>query len=617
MTMSIIRIALGVLFLALLAPLASARITVSATNGGTYTLTHLGSNVYELTLVATSTTNDTKFTIRRSTSGDVLNFIHVDSENIGRVTYLDIGTIITPIAEIKDISLLDDDGYTSIIALWVNTLRDVKVNSVAGSHIYGNLIGPVLALGHPDNPGFLNLYVDGNVTGDIVVDNTTPSGQGELESLVVIGSIGTATAPVEIICDDLISVIQAGEINANIHGDHNGGYIPFVERIRAVTDNSGSGIIRGSMQIESFATGGTCIVESEGEMRGTIYLSDDLANPSGGTAQIKVPADGLVGRILVNTLNGGGVWTAPVVIGTGGGTITLDGDTYADVNAYPNSAASIGDGTVGVGPYKLHRTDCFPAHDSVVDPSELTATNLITMRHYGPVYWNPSDGYPYEVHRRKTGSSDSWQLQDCFTCEMDNNETVVWVKSAVVPQRGFEYRVQRRLRSGDSSNVLRCKLPHLSTSEYPEVHDSDPLVFKVCNETYFPSAPGDADDNGIVNAYDVDSVLENWSSTDCMKYGDADRSGAVNGVDLDIAELYLDFEYCYEAPSSFSKTADGFAQMDLDQDPAAMSEPMTLTQPVQYMGYEDTADFAAGFDAMEAPARAAARAVLMALISGD
>jgi hypothetical protein len=57
--------------------------------------------------------------------------------------------------------------------------------------------------------------------------------------------------------------------------------------------------------------------------------------------------------------------------------------------------------------------------------------------------------------------------------------------------------------------------------------------------------------------------------------------------------------------------------MDLDNDPAAMSAPMTLTQAVQRMGYDDTADFATRYDAMEAPARAVARAVLMALISGE
>jgi hypothetical protein len=99
--------------------------------------------------------------------------------------------------------------------------------------------------------------------------------------------------------------------------------------------------------------------------------------------------------------------------------------------------------------------------------------------------------------------------------------------------------------------------------------------------------------------------------------GEGNRDGAVNGTDLDIAELYLDWQYCCEAPQGFTKIADGFAQLDLDNDPAAMSAPMTVTQAVQWMGYDDTADFAAGFDAMEAPARAAARAVLMALISGE
>ena len=166
-----------------------------------------------------------------------------------------------------------------------------------------------------------------------------------------------------------------------------------------------------------------------------------------------------------------------------------------------------------------------------------------------------ADGQPFQVERRKRPasypSSDPWQVQDCFTCAIDPaNDTIVKVSTTAVSrlQRGYEYRVVRRTR-GDGSNILRCKLPHLTLATYPAVFDYDPLTFSVC-DTIPAHSPGDADDSGIVDQDDVSSVLANWGSTACMKFGDATRDGVVNSADLQEAELYYTWEYCYASGMS-------------------------------------------------------------------
>lgn len=249
-----------------------------------------------------------------------------------------------------------------------------------------------------------------------------------------------------------------------------------------------------------------------------------------------------------------------------------------------------------------------------IDPAGIA--NEIRMRHYGPVTWNSADGQPFQVHRRKIGSTSEfdWQLQDCFTCALDStNDTIVKVSTSSVSrlQRGFEYRVSRRLRS-DGTNVLRCNLP----TGTPEVAYYSPLTFKVC-QAFFAHSPGDADDSGLVDANDVDSVLANWGSTACMKFGDADRNGIINTLDLQEAELYNGFEYCYAEGMGVAPQADGFARMGLEAETVASFVPMTLTEAVTEMGYDDTDDFAQQFDAMERAAREIARQVLMALLNGE
>lgn len=595
-------------------------------NDAPYSIQDLGSSRFKVTLSPHSTASGTAFRITRGSQGESLDVKVTPSTDIAHVVDISIGTSNSPFADVGMVELSPKSGGPIYIsALHAETLGTVRATRVT-ARLAGDAYGDIdLYKPSSDGPSYLDLRSTG---GDLTANVFLIGYEAELRDLDFSqGRIGTAQDPIDIVVNGTVTHIRAGEIHANIRNEFTDGiyqFVDVVDLIETVTVSGLNGDFTGSLLTTAIETAGNQLgIRLVGKLRANVTVRGGFEQSSDVTT-LTLPSFGLAGNFIINASQfSGATWNAPVKLGLPTPAITLRGTDFTPTGAYAKTSAEIGGGSVGLVPFQLHRTDCFPPHDSIIHPleeneeEELLLTNKVCMVHYGPVAWDSGDGEPYEVRRRKAGSSDNWLLQDCFTCEMDeDNDTIVWVKTSSVTQfqRGFEYQVSRRQVGGE--NVLRCKLPHLTLSTYPEVADFDPLEFQVCDA--FPAgALGDADNSGVVDAEDVDCALENWGSTACMKYGDADRNGAVNGEDLIIAEIYVEWTYCDTAPQGFMKVADGFAQMDFDGDSAAMSEPMTLTQAVQYMGYEDTADFAAGFDAMEAPARAAARAVLMALISGD
>ncbi|MBL8746958.1 MAG: hypothetical protein JNK58_11465 [Phycisphaerae bacterium] len=614
-----------------------ARVSVSIISGqGTYNVDSKGGDVYELTLETTYTSDNTTFVIAPSSASDVIEFIRVDSKNPGQETILFIGSAQAPFLEIKEISLTNDEGFTWIGSVNVGTLRRVEVNGLDIARV-GDLLGPVDLKQHDARPTFIfDAEVTGRILGDILLEDNGSTNFGTIERLYVIGTVGTDETPVSIRVGGAIGWLKAEGIFATIKGTGEDGVAQFVRGLGEIfTDadpfSAFPGVIRGeiwgvvpSLNAEQTLLAG--YIRAAGDLEANVYLGTSLADPSNFGNDVRAGAAGLKGAIIVNSFAGTGVWTAPVKIGTGGSLIQLIPSSFTDAYAYPNTAASLGGGSVGVVPFKLHRTDCFPPQEAdgdilAIDPPVFS--NYVLMRHYGPVTWDEEADAPFKVFRRKAGSSDSWLPQDCFdvTPAASNKNIVVVSKGEASEyatgtfQRGFDYMVERQLDGG--VNILRSDLPHLDTENDPEVADYAGLVFRVCDAAPYAWAPGDADDNGIVDRYDVDCVLENWNSTDCMKPGDADRDGYVDSADLFAAELYEYWEYCYAEPLAAMKSADGFSTMDVESESAAMSEPMTLSRALGAMGYADAADFGQAFTTMSDPARNAARNGLMALLSGE
>ena len=116
-------------------------------------------------------------------------------------------------------------------------------------------------------------------------------------------------------------------------------------------------------------------------------------------------ADGLAGQIILNAANvidpPGDSWVGSVVVGDDGivtSELLAPGESQPyEAPYYEKSYLDIGGGAVGVGPYHLHETACFPPHNDP-DPEHAVAQGQflesgplydsyypVSIRFYGPV----------------------------------------------------------------------------------------------------------------------------------------------------------------------------------------------------------------------------------------
>lgn len=355
------------------------------------------------------------------------------------------------------------------------------------------------------------MTVEGNLLGTVDVAHY-------LLELTVQGAIGESGSPARIGVGHYLGELSCGNLIANIGGYGTYPRADQIHRITVTSGNGGSGDFEGSILCRDLRkhVSDPGFLRFDGEMRGVIQTNEELP-PDESLIEVGT-SSGLIGRVIIgaNNTSQNWTWTAPVTIGS---TVLED----PNIPAYPNSAASLGGGSIGLVPFQLHATDCEPANGDTLPYCEPPTE--IRMRHYGPVTWDgENDPDPFIIERRRIGSTDSWvDHSDCFTQAIDSGDSAVVVLTpGVALQSGFDYRV--RLRQDSGENVLRCDLLEIAT--LPEVadHASD---FVFCAGVV---GLGDANGDGIVNKDDHTCVNANLYTTDCLTLGDANRDGS---VDLD------------------------------------------------------------------------------------
>ncbi len=144
-----------------------------------------------------------------------------------------------------------------------------------------------------------------------------------------------------------------------------------------------NGPMSGRIQIDGSLKSGR-MVQCNGVMGGTISIGSSLL----GT--ISVPGSGLVGQVVINAANGGGVWAGQVLVG--------GVNPFSPIPSYTTASSAVGGGAVGVAPFRLDLDDCAPAHNNP-GPGGFANSSLFTntsnapvlMRFYGPV--QPSPGF--------------------------------------------------------------------------------------------------------------------------------------------------------------------------------------------------------------------------------
>lgn len=428
----------------------------------------------------------------------------------------------------------------------------LQTGNILTVEVLGNCAGPIRAGQSVGVGDLISCTVAGDLLSDIEVGD-------ELRSLAVTGRIGTSTTLRLIKVGGNLGTITAGEVNANIRGFSAGTAANAIFRVQTSTAGGFSGSFRGLIQTQRllWQNPNQSFFQFAGQCLGTISIGEDLVS---GQHMITTPSGSLLGQVIIGANSPfSSTWTGPVVVGS---------TTLAPIPYYDDTAASLGGGAVGLVPFALHREDCKPYDDQVLDPAALPGpSNPILMRHYGPVKWDDANGTPFVIKRRNPLNTAQVTAETaCFTQTPNSNKTIVTItpagSSTVV--RGFEYVIERRrfMNGANEENVPRCDL---AGSASPPVADSDPLTFTVCGAagTNDAAAIGDADSDGCVRFADVTSVLVNFGVTDCGKFGDANRDGAVAFSDITAALTNSGLTYCGTCPESLldgmPSIADGLA----------------------------------------------------------
>lgn len=269
------------------------------------------------------------------------------------------------------------------------------------------------------------LEIDGDLGGDIDAD------EGNVGVVVVTGAIGSPTSLVSLAADGDIDVVQAGEIHAVITAADS---ISEISALGNATEGSvtysGSGDLRGEIIADDIsAASQTPGILAARDAIGTAVSDDwsfaEIPDLSGHQPSIRIgrtldssltiaTSNGdLAGEILVNTnddsMDPGG-WDGSVKVGS----TTLSPPYYSE------TTATLGGGAVGLVPYRLHRDDCDPPHDStVIDVYLLEIQGFETVcvyqgfetigSFYGPVeYVGSGDPFTVQLKDDDTYQTVGW-----------------------------------------------------------------------------------------------------------------------------------------------------------------------------------------------------------------
>ncbi|MHC5022854.1 MAG: hypothetical protein ACYTGG_02925 [Planctomycetota bacterium] len=421
----------------------------------------------------------------------------------------------TGTAETLLVTVQANEDIGTVIAEAIGTVR-------AGRDILGPIVSTT-ALN--STRGVFWVEAQRDLLGDVLAE------QGRIGRIWAYRNIGTIDQPVSlrahyfingIFAGDPLCVTQwangqpvtcAGPVHADINTRAENG-TGYIFRFLASTMN-------GRLEAESLrpdaTTGTPGHMTVHDRLDGLIYFGASYANPA---QRIDLPTGGLAGQIVINgDAEPDGAWDAPIVIGLDG----LPDQIILDAPGYATNATSLGGGSIGLVPFRLHDESCAPANGTPVQetPGQSLAVRL---RHYGPVAF--SGPAPLTIRRRPAGTTGSFQTQTLadFAITVAANDSNSIVVAAAPDRPGFVPDHDYLISPGSD---LVCDVPSLVPVSW-----NDPYSFTYEVAPTPPPCPADLDDSTNVDSVDLMVLLAFWGTTGPGAAADLDDNGNVNILDL-------------------------------------------------------------------------------------
>jgi len=344
-------------------------------------------------------------------------------------------------------------------------------------------------------------------------DNSDYVGRVEARSGSITGSIQTrAISPRLFGVETTCYVKASGDLDAD------------VTVRRAVTRNNGS----------------LPVIDIGGQLPANRLLSigTSLEGPVGGNlGGLAVSAGGLKGQVIINSGNTTGAWAGSVKVGA---------TTLNPIPEYASTATSIGGGSVGLAPFRLHDSACVPPNTPPNPPQFLTSRfsqlpplsgpgydyDSIVLDFYGPV-WTDFTGQPNPPLTviSETGPVNNYAMQ--MTVEIARSDAAPYSRFITIHGDGVtllpagRYHI-RPLKAGAAIIQPRCAA--LAVPNVVPVGEDFDYVFDLV---------ADCNRNGVDDVVDIaaDAALDIFPHNDkidaCECNLDYNTDGNVDQADVD------------------------------------------------------------------------------------
>jgi hypothetical protein len=405
---------------------ASAHPDYWALSNATINEVSLGQNRYEIQITQGATAgsglvgirmtnpNDviTKITVYRNPAHNLNSILLNISNNGSKADFAAIEAIdvVSPSNRFLDISLINITGNlgtpSSITTIEAGQIRNIDISG----NWYANVV-----VDDQTTTSSLNLNtvrVRSDWLGGGLYWNTPTS----FGTITVDGDIsGSSIDPIEIWSKNNITSVSAGSItNARI-GSQTNGFSGF-SAVTSITTTNGDFVSSapmtmaslGSMDINGDFDAEITLNGAMGSLSSLYQIRDSFAS----TALLSLPANGLLGTILINTNNASGQFLGDIEVGS----TVLSPD-------YTTLSSALGNGATGLAPFNFHQftgplpasrgdLDCDPFHTeylSVGACEEVTVLTHVDIEHYGPVFVRgAADQYRVEFRPAFTGGGPTW-----------------------------------------------------------------------------------------------------------------------------------------------------------------------------------------------------------------
>ncbi len=309
-----------------------------------------------------------------------------------------------------------------------------------------------------------------------------------------------------------------------------------------------NGELSGELVSSGSLTSGDTITITDGiTATGLLSLGDSLIG------SIALPASGLAGQIIINANDNGGDWDGNVVIGSGGGAITL-GPGQSPPYQSPHYAAlpsALGGGSVGLAPFGLHAEACTPPHNLMDPHTDLVYTDFdndgmpVIIRSYGPI----------------TNANVDFDMQLNDECTWHEDVDAMFVP--VLHPGGDPRSIGIKCDSASSMKrgIIRVESASVACAEVAgnplvEWQTDDDCVSEPTASYVFLVAP-DCDGDGLNDWFEIDRGEEH--PNDEWPDIDSDDNDVIDSCEVDPCACDWDGNFFVEVPDIFAFLASWFA----------------------------------------------------------